>query len=197
MRTPFPPLSLYPELKELAGHAQAIADEIASQKEWFRWPSDAPSKESGTMCDFLQGGWTIFPLFFPKVPLLQIRIPGLMQLELEQLLEAVPHKFPQTLALLKTLPQLKFAALSRLHPHSELKPHRHVNPHSFIAHLGLIIPKSGDCALKVGTRVHHWKKTGDLVLFDDTYLHSAWNRSSEERIVLYLDLLKPTSLQLK
>lgn len=191
MREPFPPLSLYPELSLLAENAHIIAKEIADEKRWFLWPSDQKASDRSKMCAFLEGEWTIFPLFFPKLNLLNVRIPGLMQLELEQLVEEVPTRFPQTIKNLQKLPQLKFAALSRLHPHSELKPHRHENPHSFIAHMGLVIPSSGDCGLKVGNKVHHWKNTGDLILFDDTYLHSAWNRSDEERIVLYLDLLKP------
>lgn len=194
MREPFPPLTLYPELNGLVESAPAMAKEIADEKRWFLWPSDQKSKDRAKMCEFLVGEWTIFPLYFPKMNLLNVRIPGLMQLELEQLLEEVPIRFPQTIAALQKLPQLKFAALSRLHPHSELKPHRHENPHSYIAHIGLIIPSSGDCGLKVGNKVHHWKKTGDLVLFDDTFLHSAWNHSNEERIVLYLDLLKPIAI---
>lgn len=190
MRTPFLPLSLYPELTLLKENADTIAKEISEEKRWFLWPSDQKSKEQNNMCAFLEGQWTIFPLYFPKLPLIRVKIPGLMHLELEQLIEEVPQRFPKTFSLLKELPHLKFAALSKLHAHSELKPHRHVNPLSWIAHMGLLIPKSGDCGLKVGTKVHHWKKTGDLVLFDDTFLHSAWNRSDEERIVLYLDLLK-------
>ena len=56
-------------------------------------------------------------------------------------------------------------------------------------HLPLFVPHS--CALNlVGHGEHHWQE-GRLVMFDDTYLHEAWNRSDETRIVLLMDCWNP------
>ena len=47
-----------------------------------------------------------------------------------------------------------------------------------------------DCALRVGGQIHEWKE-GRCVTFDDTYLHEAWNNSSETRVVLIVDSWNP------
>lgn len=180
---------IYPELQVLVNQVEKIRAEVHQVQKWFQWPSDAKNEQG--MCSFLEGKWTIFPLYFPKVEAKSIRIPDLYQLELEQLLQDIPKHMPETIALLKSLPLLKFAALSRLGPKSSLAPHRHTNPGSYIAHLGLEIPTGKSCGLKVASSVHHWKKAGDLALFNDNFLHSAWNHSDQERLVLYLDLLRP------
>jgi hypothetical protein len=39
--------------------------------------------------------------------------------------------------------------------------------------------------------VHHWRKAGEVIVFDDTYPHSAWNDSDSERIILYIDFKVP------
>jgi aspartate beta-hydroxylase len=57
-----------------------------------------------------------------------------------------------------------------------------------VGHLPLIVP--GDCALNVGGESHVWQE-GRIVVFDDTYEHEAWNRSSEPRVVLIFDVWNP------
>ena len=52
-------------------------------------------------------------------------------------------------------------------------------------HLGLIIPE-GDLGLKVGSDNFIWKK-GELISFIDGVEHSAWNNSSDLRVVLIID----------
>jgi aspartate beta-hydroxylase len=57
-----------------------------------------------------------------------------------------------------------------------------------VGHLPLIVPN--DCTLNVGGEEHAWQK-GRAVVFDDTYLHEAWNRSNQVRVVLIFDLWNP------
>jgi len=73
-------------------------------------------------------------------------------------------------------------------PGTHLLPHRGVTNARAVVHLPLIVPR--DCALKVGGEIHAWQE-GRLVAFDDTYEHEAWNRSSEVRVVLILDVWNP------
>jgi aspartate beta-hydroxylase len=47
-----------------------------------------------------------------------------------------------------------------------------------------------DCALRVGGEDHHWRE-GEVVVFDDTYEHEAWNRSERTRVVMIFDLWNP------
>ena len=56
------------------------------------------------------------------------------------------------------------------------------------SHLPLLIPE--DCALRVGGEEHHWRE-GEVVVFDDTYEHEAWNRSSRTRVVMIFDMWNP------
>jgi aspartyl/asparaginyl beta-hydroxylase (cupin superfamily) len=44
--------------------------------------------------------------------------------------------------------------------------------------------------LRVGGETHVWKP-GELVLFDDTILHEAWNYSDRLRVVLIFDVWHP------
>ncbi|HTH10689.1 MAG TPA: aspartyl/asparaginyl beta-hydroxylase domain-containing protein [Acidovorax sp.] len=77
---------------------------------------------------------------------------------------------------------------------SALKPGTHIPPHNgatntrLTVHLPLIIPP--DCALRVGGETHVWKP-GELVLFDDTIQHEAWNFSDRLRVVLIFDIWHP------
>lgn len=77
---------------------------------------------------------------------------------------------------------------------SALKPGTHIAPHHgatntrLTVHMPLIIPP--DCALRVGGETHVWKP-GELVMFDDTILHEAWNNSDRLRVVLIFDVWHP------
>ena len=57
-------------------------------------------------------------------------------------------------------------------------------------HLGLAVPD--DCSLKVAGKSMSWKK-GKCLLFDDSFLHSAYNNNVEKRrrVVLLLDFWHP------
>jgi aspartate beta-hydroxylase len=52
----------------------------------------------------------------------------------------------------------------------------------------LLVPE--DCALNVGGEIHAWRE-GQVVVFDDTFEHEAWNRSGQTRVVLIFDLWNP------
>jgi aspartate beta-hydroxylase len=101
---------------------------------------------------------------------------------------------PATAEALESLP------LARVRDHSPeicfslLTPGTHILPHygdtntRVVAHLPLIVPEA--CALNVGGEVRAWRE-GEVIVFDDTFLHEAWNHSSEARVVLILDAWNP------
>lgn len=78
---------------------------------------------------------------------------------------------------------------------SVLKPGSHINAHHgvtnvrLVMHLPLVVPP--DCALNLVDRGTHAWQEGRLVMFDDTFLHEAWNRSDKTRIVLLMDCWNP------
>jgi len=57
-----------------------------------------------------------------------------------------------------------------------------------ICHLPLSVPP--DCALRVGNETREWRE-GELVVFDDTIEHEAWNDSDVPRAVLIFDVWNP------
>jgi aspartate beta-hydroxylase len=71
---------------------------------------------------------------------------------------------------------------------THLLPHRGVTNTRLVAHLPLIVPS--DCALVVGGERYVWRE-GEVVVFDDTYEHEAWNRGAQTRVVLIMDVWNP------
>ncbi len=58
-------------------------------------------------------------------------------------------------------------------------------------HLPLIVTDPDACGIELKPGgVHRWHE-GEGVLFDDTYPHQAWNRSDSDRVVLWLDVVRP------
>ena len=79
------------------------------------------------------------------------------------------------------------AGFSCLEAGYRLHPHAGYDPTLYRTHLGLRIP-SGECALRVDGEARSWE-AGKTLMFDDTYLHEAWNLTPEHRIVLIVDTL--------
>jgi beta-hydroxylase len=60
-------------------------------------------------------------------------------------------------------------------------------------HLALVVPQDAPVYIIVGGQEYHWRE-GQDVLFDDTFLHEVWNKSSQRRVVLFCDLLRDKTL---
>lgn len=74
---------------------------------------------------------------------------------------------------------------SILEPDCEIYPHVGYSDDFLRLHIGLIIPK-GDCAIDVNGDIYPWE-VGKSFVFDDRKLHSAWNHTDKDRIVLLAD----------
>jgi aspartate beta-hydroxylase len=101
---------------------------------------------------------------------------------------------PATLRALRRLPVCRIAGRTPTALFSVLRPGAHIPPHHgfmnvrLICHLPLIVPP--DCMLRVGNETRPWRE-GELVIFDDTIEHEAWNRSAQLRAVLLFDIWRP------
>lgn len=82
-------------------------------------------------------------------------------------------------------PSLMF---SLLRPGSRIPPHTGMINTRYICHLPLIVPGNG--AIRVGSETRPWE-FGELLVFDDTIEHEAWNDSSDDRLVLIFDVWRP------
>jgi aspartate beta-hydroxylase len=102
---------------------------------------------------------------------------------------------PQTSELLESMELCRIEAqapeicFSLLRPQTTIKPHFGVTNVRLVMHLPLVVPQG--CALNViGVEERAWRE-GELLLFDDTYQHEAWNQSDRTRIILLMDCWNP------
>lgn len=77
---------------------------------------------------------------------------------------------------------------SRLSPGARIPPHTGVLNARLICHLPLIVPPG--CGFRVGGEAREWKE-GELLVFDDTVEHEAWNNGDSDRIILIFDVWRP------
>lgn len=93
------------------------------------------------------------------------------------------------LAPIPTIPNRSPMALySRLKPGTHIAPHHGLLNTRLICHLPLIIPD--DCALRVGHETRAWRY-GEMLIFDDSMEHEAWNRGSTDRTILLFEIWRP------
>lgn len=166
----FWPLDTLPQLRmfdagSIAGMRQELGDVMQREALWLGWP-EYNVEETGNS--------NIIPMY-----------------AFDTWLETA-HLFPQTSALLKTLPGLRTALFSRLGPETRLAPH---TGYAFLANYVLrchiVLQCAGECYVEVqGMRQH--VERNDIVIFDNSLEHSAGNESSDvEYIVLILDIKRP------
>lgn len=83
-------------------------------------------------------------------------------------------------------PEICFSVLQ---PGTHILPHYGVTNTRLVMHLPLIVPSG--CALNVfGGGEHVWRER-ELMMFDDTFQHEAWNHSGQTRVVLLMDCWNP------
>jgi hypothetical protein len=80
------------------------------------------------------------------------------------------------------------AYFSRLAPHTRIAAHAGPTNLRLRVHLALDVPP--DCGLTVGGMEGTWTQ-GRCIVFDDAFVHDAWNDSDRERIVFIVDLWHP------
>jgi aspartate beta-hydroxylase len=109
--------------------------------------------------------------------------------------EVVPNaeRCPATMAALKDLPLCRTGRtpavlFSLLRPGTRIRPHHGYTNARLICHLPLIIP--GEGALRVGDETRTWRE-GEVLVFDDSVEHEAWNLSKELRVVMIFDIWRP------
>jgi len=85
--------------------------------------------------------------------------------------------------------QAPIALFSRLQANTRIPPHNGMVNTRLICHLPLIVPENCG-AIRVGNETRPWVE-GELLIFDDSMVHEAWNDSDEERVVLLFDIWRP------
>lgn len=109
-------------------------------------------------------------------------------------IEANAQHCPNTMAMLRKLPQpvIKGASpnamFSLLKPGAHIPPHVGVNNTRLVCHLPIKVPDG--CWFRVGAETRFWKR-GEAFIFDDTIEHEALNPSKELRVVFIFDVWHP------
>ncbi len=107
---------------------------------------------------------------------------------------ALAAQAPATMAALAAAPIPHIAARSPMALYSRLKSGTHIAPHHgllntrLICHLPLVVPDG--CALRVGHDTREWR-FGEMLIFDDSVEHEAWNRGSADRTILLFEIWRP------
>lgn len=173
-REPFVDLKYFPELQQLQDHWQMIRDEGLRLFDAGYIRAAATYNDLG-FNSFFRTGWKRFYLkwygdFLPSAQAL----------------------CPQTAALLAGIPCVNAAMFALLPPGSRLGEHRDPFAGSLRYHLGLATPNSPLCRILVDGVPYHWQD-GEAVMFDETYIHRAENRTDMQRLILFCDVERPLS----
>jgi len=174
-------------LGSLVANSDGILEEYkgvvsGSQSLWIDWGSD-----------FYHGAdWQILPVFASRSWADTHYNSGS---NWESIMAFLAEKWPKTLKVVFEHcdpDRVSLVAFSRLRAGNELKPHEHSNKGHLIFHMGVEIPE-GDVGIQTSdssgaSRIHKWKEPKDWLLFDDNKTHNAWNWTSGDRVVFYLDL---------
>ena len=170
--TPMQDVDQFPDLKILRDNWQVIRDEAQGlYGQGMIGPSDGTNDLAFN--SFFRKGWTRFYLKWYR-----------------DYLPSALSDCPKTVALLRQAPSVKAAMFAVLQPGSHLGPHRDPFAGSLRYHLGLVTPNSDDCRIFVDGNMYSWRDGKD-VMFDETYIHWADNKTDEYRIILFCDIERP------
>lgn len=170
---PYLPRQLFPELDVLRDNWQTIRDEALALRAAGDIRAATGYNDVG-FNSFFRWGWKRFYLkWYDDAPH-----------------PSAQSACPRTLALLQGIPSIKAAMFAQLPPGGQLRPHRDPYAGSVRYHLGLATPNDEACFIEVDDEAYVWRD-GDDVLFDETFVHRAFNRSEHDRVILFCDVERP------
>ncbi|ABE36259.1 aspartyl/Asparaginyl beta-hydroxylase family protein [Paraburkholderia xenovorans LB400] len=169
---PYLPPSRFPELKLLKEEWRTIRDEAFALRDASHIRAATAYNDIG-FNSFFRNGWRRFYLKWYGRP-----HPSAVAL------------CPRTVELLGRIPSVKAAMFAQLPPGGRLGLHRDPYAGALRYHLGLATPNHDGCAIVVDGETYSWRDGEDIV-FDETYLHYAFNDTQEDRIILFCDIERP------
>lgn len=173
--TPYIAPSNFSELNILRQNWEKIRDEALALNQQQKIKSSSANDDLG-FNSFFKTGWKRFYLQWYGASLQSAKL-----------------SCPYTLSLLQQIPSVKGAMFAMLPPGARLVKHRDPFAGSLRYHLGLQTPNADDCFICVDGENYSWRD-GEAVMFDETYLHYAENKTDSNRIVLFLDIKRPVRL---
>jgi aspartyl/asparaginyl beta-hydroxylase (cupin superfamily) len=115
-------------------------------------------------------------------------------------IDAHCDRCPATLEALEAAPMVHVRSRAPAVLFSVLRPGAHIPAHNgptntrLTVHLPLVVPEG--CEFRVGDEIRPWRP-GELLIFDDTIQHEAWNRGTSRRVILLFDVWHPMLSELE
>lgn len=169
---PYLPTRDFPELDKLTANWEKIREEAVALYDMGNIKASNQYDDLG-FNSFFKTGWKRFYLKW-----------------YDQAHPSAKDLCPYTTELLSQFPNIKAAMFAALPPGSRLVSHRDPFAGSVRYHLGLITPNDDRCFIDVDGEKYSWKD-GEAVIFDETYLHFAENKTDKNRIILFCDIERP------
>jgi len=169
---PYTDVARFPELEALRRNADVIREEGLALMAHARMKSPDQKDDAG-FNSFAKSGWKRFYLKWYG--------------------DAHPSArrlCPRTTELLRGIPGVSAAMFTTLPPGAVLNPHKDPYAGSLRYHLGLVTPNDDGCRIVVDGTPYSWRD-GQDVIFDETYIHAAENRTDVERLILFCDIERP------
>ncbi len=164
----------FPELKVLEDNWKIIRDEAVELNN-HTYIKSSEEKDDLGFNSFFKTGWKRFYLKWYGASLYSAN-----------------KLCPKTVDIINSIPSVKGAMFAMLPPGARLVKHRDPYAGSLRYHLGLITPNSEECFISVDGQKYYWKD-GESVIFDETFIHFAENKTDTNRIVLFLDIKRPVN----
>lgn len=169
---PYIDRQLLPELDLFREHWQTLRTEALRLSEQKSLGA-ALNNDDAAFNSFFKEGWRRFYLKWYDAPL-----------------ASAEAQCPESVALVRRVPSVKAAMFALLPPGGRLNPHRDPFAGSLRYHLGLVTPNSDACCIYVDGERYSWRD-GEDVVFDETYVHWAENRTDTPRIIFFCDVERP------
>ena len=169
---PFIDPSRFPELKPLLDNWQVIRDEAMKLFDEGHIRAAAGYNDLG-FNSFFRRGWKRFYLKWYDAP-----VPSAVAL------------CPRTVELVQSIPTVNGTMFAMLPAGGDLGRHRDPFAGSLRFHMGLSTPNSDECRIFVDGKPYAWRD-GQGVVFDETFIHWAENKTDVDRLILFCDVERP------
>lgn len=97
---------------------------------------------------------------------------------------------PKTTELINQTIEIISCDFSKMKGKTRILPHTGYTKMVLRCHLPLKVPEDKKCGIQVGDEIH-FHEEGKLLVFDDSFMHEAWNESEKDRTVLMFDIPNP------
>ncbi len=167
----------------ITAEVSAVLAERAGLAPYVEAPKDRPAKPHSLLDD---PRWSAFHLWQGGQPVAAnaARCPATMA-ALRGVMGLAAGAAGPIPAIAGRSPMVLFSVLA---PGTHIQPHNGMLNTRLICHLPLIVP--ANCRLRVGNDTRH-VRAGEMLIFDDSIEHEAWNDSAEIRAILLFEIWRP------